>query len=421
MKVSLVAVFLAGTAAAAPALAQSAAVEPAPPVAVAPDTDGRAIDVIVVTAQRRAESLQDVPVSVAAFTGDIVEAAGAVNLTDLNGLSPNVVFQPEGLVPNIPMIAIRGMSSSDPDPNADPKVSTIIDGVYVPYAAGTMLDLFDIERIEVLKGPQGVLFGKNNLAGTINVVTSRPTVDPGAEIRGTIGSFGLRQLRAKVNSGEFLNGLFAAKASLNLRRYDGYSDNVVTGNELNTNDVDAYRVALRFSPAPVFESTITLDGLDDETFGPAPHVVDNGDPRYDLLPAEARNDIRKSAILFDPYSRTDTFGVAWESDLEVGDGTVTLVLGYRDLDYETLGDFDGLTEPDPGFEVNRAFEGESKSAELRYTSPVGGLIDFVAGLYWAEDDSFRVIGFVPRPRSSASPRWNRHPAHSPRSAWRTYI
>src|SRR3546814_16936303 len=107
----------------------------------------------------------------------MVEASGSTNITSLNGIAPNVVLQTQGLVANVPMIAIRGMSTSDPDPNADPKVSTNIDGVYIPFVSSTMLDLFDVERIEVLKGPQGVLFGKNNPTGPLNVVTSRPTHD----------------------------------------------------------------------------------------------------------------------------------------------------------------------------------------------------------------------------------------------------
>src|SRR3546814_6700920 len=100
-------------------------------------------------------SVQDVPIAISAFNTEMVEASGTTNITSLNGLAPNVVLQTQGLVANVPMISIRGMSTADPDPNADPKVSTIINGVYISFVSSTMLDLFDVERLEVLTVPQG--------------------------------------------------------------------------------------------------------------------------------------------------------------------------------------------------------------------------------------------------------------------------
>ena len=132
--------------------------------------------------------------------------------------------------PNVPMISIRGMSTADPDPNADPKGQhDHRRRLYSLRVRARWLDLFDVERIEVLKGPQGVLFGKNNLAGTINVITARPTDDFGGEARVSLGSYGLKQFRGKLNSGRFADGALAAKISVNFRDYDGYSRNVITG------------------------------------------------------------------------------------------------------------------------------------------------------------------------------------------------
>ena len=326
---------------------------------------------IVVTAQRRSESVQNVPIAISAFNAEMVEASGSTNITSLNGLAPNVVLQTQGLVANVPMISIRGMSTADPDPNADPKVSTIIDGVYIPFVSSTMLDLFDVERIEVLKGPQGVLFGKNNLAGTINVITARPTDDFGGEARVSLGSYGLKQFRGKLNSGRFADGALAAKFSVNFRDYDGYSRNVITGNRLNGANVKAVRGALNYDHGGPFDSTLIVDWLKQKTTGPAPHVLDNGDPNWDLLPDAVKTDVRKAAVLFDPYANTESYGGSWSSNLDVGWGTISSVLGYRHLTYITRGDFDGLINPAPQLDVTRDFSGESKSAELRYVSPAG--------------------------------------------------
>lgn len=348
--------------------------------------DGAAVQEVIVTAQRRSESVQDVPIAVAAFTASAVEAAGVSNITGLNGLAPNVVLQTEGLVANVPMVSIRGMSSSDPDPNADPKISTIIDGVYVPFVSSTMLDLFDIDQVEVLKGPQGVLFGKNNLAGTINITTARPTDDFGVEARATVGSNGLRQFRGKVNTGRFADGMLAAKLAINARTYDGYSTNVITGADLNTDDVQSYRGAIDFRPSDAVSSVLVVDWLKEKTNGPAPHVIDNGSAAYKLLPDIVKTDIRKAAIPFNPFAATRSYGGSWTTSVDAAGGQITAVLGYRHVNYLTRGDFDGLITPVPGLDVTRDFSGHSKSAEVRFVSPSGHMIDYVIGVYLQSDD-----------------------------------
>ncbi|WP_158084580.1 TonB-dependent receptor [Henriciella pelagia] len=352
------------------------------------DEDEARLSTVTVTAQKREENLQDVPIVITAFSEDTVEAPGAVDITGLNGLSPNVVLQTQGLVPNVPMVAIRGISHSDPDPNSDPKVSTIIDGVYVPFAAGTMLDLFDVERVELIKGPQGTLFGKNNLAGTLNVITSRPTDEAGGEVRLTLGENGLRQVRAKLNTGRFADDRLAAKIAMNVREYDGYSTNIITGSDLNTSDVTAFRGAVTFDPTDNIRSTLVVDTLKDDTVGPAGHVTDNGSAAYLLLPEEARNNVRVAAYNFDPFVETETTGVSWTTDWDHSFGTFTSVFGYRSLAYLNVGDFDGLTAPEPGLHVTRDFESDAYSAELRFASDTGTSFDYVAGVY-ASKDEFR--------------------------------
>lgn len=348
---------------------------------------------IIVTAQRRAESVQSVPITIAAFDAKMVEASGNANITDLNGATPNVILQTEGLVANVPMFSIRGMSSSDPDPNADPKISTIIDGVYVPFVASTMLDLFDIERVEVLKGPQGVLFGKNNLAGTVNIVTKAPAKDLGGEVRLTAGSFGLKQVRGRLDTGEFGDGVFAAKFSGNYRDYNGWARNIITGSKLQADESTGLRFAMRIKPSANFNTTVVADWNKDTNIGPANHSVDNGTAAYLALPVEARTGVRVAAVVFDPYAKTKSYGVSWTSNLDVGAGTITAVLGARHQDYVTRGDFDGLITPVPGFDVTRAFNGHSKSAELRYVSNTGGLVDYVIGGY-AQGDKWHQTNTV---------------------------
>lgn len=352
---------------------------------------------ITVTAQRREENLQDVPIVITAFSEDTVEAPGAIDLTGLNGLSPNVVLQTQGLIPNVPMIAIRGISHSDPDPNSDPKISTMIDGVYAPFISAVMLDLFDIERIELIKGPQGTLFGKNNLAGTLNVITSRPEYEFGGELRLTAGENGLRRVRGKLNTGRFANETMAGKLSMNLREYNGFSQNVITGSDLNTNQVVAFRGALTYDPAPYLSMDFTLDTLSEEVIGPAAHIIDNGSPAYLLLPEAARQEIRLAAYNFDPYTETDSSGIAWETNWDARSGTFTSILGYRRLTYLNEGDFDGLTVPEPGLNVIRDFESDAYSIELRFASDTGTSFDYIAGVFATRDEFSQVNTVRPAP------------------------
>jgi iron complex outermembrane receptor protein len=342
-----------------------------------------ALEEVIVTAQKREQNIQEIPLSVAAFTGAMVEQAGGTNITTINGIAPNIILQTEGLVPNVPMYSIRGMNHSDPDPNSDPKTSTIIDGVYVPFVAATMLDMFDIDRVEVLRGPQGTLFGKNNLAGTINVISSRPTGEFGGKVSVTAGENGLQHYKFKINTPSFGNDMLAAKLAGAYREYDGYVKNVTTGNDLNGQEVKSWRGAVKFSPAETFDSTLIVDYTDDETDGPGGHSLDPAIP-------EIAGDKYKAALNFDPYTDTKTTGYALDMNWDVGGGTLTAVLGYRDLEYFNRGDFDGTPyegrPPRQALDVGRDFDGDTQSAELRFASSWNDWMDYVLGLYYQEDD-----------------------------------
>ncbi|MEQ8483172.1 MAG: TonB-dependent receptor [Pseudomonadales bacterium] len=345
------------------------------------------IEEVVVTAQKREQSQQDVPISMAAFTGEMVESAGAFDITGINGLAPNIILQTQGLVPNVPMFAIRGMNHSDPDPNSDPKISTVIDGVYVPFVAGALLDLFDLERVEILRGPQGTLFGKNNLAGTVNVTTAKPTGEFGTTLRATVGDNGLRHYQARVNTDSFGGDRFAAKLALSKRDYDGFSKDVNTGSRLGGVDVRAARGSLTFVPNDTMDATLVVDYTKDEVDGPAGHSLG--------VPAIAGR-VYRSSQSFDPFTETETLGVSLQSNWSLGEGVVSLVAGHRDLEYFNRGDFDGLPN-NPGLDVVRDFEGDYQSVELRYSSPLDGAFDYVAGLYYIQDEWTQINDVIVNP------------------------
>ena len=340
------------------------------------------LEEIIVTAQKREESAQEIPISVAAFTGESFGRLGVSNITSVNGIAPNIVLQTEGLVPNVPMFSIRGMSHSDPDPNSDPKTSTIIDGVYVPFAAATMLDMFDIDRVEILRGPQGTLFGKNNLAGTISVISSRPTGEFGGKLSASAGENGLQHYKFKVNSDTFANDTLSAKLAGSYREYDGYTKNITTGNELDGQKVYSFRGAIKYEPSDTFDATLIADYTDDKFTGPGGHSV--GVP-------EIQGDVYKAALNFDPKTETDSTGATLEANWDIEVGTLTSVIGYRNLNYDNHGDFDGTPyagiPPQQALDVNRNFDGDNSSIELRFASTAwNDSLDYVTGVYYSEDD-----------------------------------
>ena len=172
---------VAGLTAAAPAWAQT--------------DDGVSVDELVVTARRRAESLTDVPISLTVQTGEQLEARGAPDITSLQRVTPNLTLQVSRGTNSTLTAFIRGVGQQDPLWGFEPGVGLYVDDVYVARPQGAVLDIYDVERIEVLRGPQGTLYGRNTIGGAIKYVTSRLDTDaPHARIRGALGSYQQRDI-----------------------------------------------------------------------------------------------------------------------------------------------------------------------------------------------------------------------------------
>jgi iron complex outermembrane receptor protein len=218
---------LAGALAASPALAQTAAPQSAPPQA---EAQGAQVEEIIVTAQRREESLQRVPVAVTAIGGQQLEALRVNSVRNLAGLAPSLQINSQGMQSN-PTIIIRGVASGTSSNSVDPKVGIYIDGVYVGRAVGSLLDFGDIQRAEVLRGPQGTLFGRNATSGAISLTTVPPKGEWG--VRGTIAYGNDHALRGKVSLDLPQVGPFSARISYLHDEIRGDVRNLIAGKTLN--------------------------------------------------------------------------------------------------------------------------------------------------------------------------------------------
>lgn len=234
---------------------------------------GAGLEEIVVTAQRREQSLQDVPVSINAFTAKDIANRAATNLGEIVQTAPNVGFSSSVVGQSI---RIRGVGTGDNTLIFDPGVGVYIDGLYMPRMDGLDFDLLGIERVEVLRGPQGTLFGRNTIGGAVNITTSKPSKESSAEVEAITGSF--NRFDALMNlQGPLIKDVLAGQISLASRTRDGYGArrDFVTGTKIDTTDnVNRYSVrgGLDWTPSENLDVVLHADKFSASEKGQMLHI-----------------------------------------------------------------------------------------------------------------------------------------------------
>ncbi len=220
-------------------------------------------DEIVVTARRREESLQDVPIAISVQTAEALDQRGASDITVLQQTTPNATVQ-VARGSNSTLIAfIRGVGQQDPLWGFEPGVGLYVDDVYVARPQAAVLDIFDIERIEVLRGPQGTLYGRNTIGGAVRYVTSSlDQDDPHLRARFSYGSY--NQMEALISGSMPLSENFVMGGAVAGYVRDGYGENLNTGAEHYNKDVFAYRLSAQWTPTEDLTIRLTTDGVEDD-------------------------------------------------------------------------------------------------------------------------------------------------------------
>lgn len=207
-----------------------------------------AIERISVTAQKRVSSLQETPIAITAFDNDAIENLGIEDIGDVSNMAPNVKIIPTfGSTFNVAM-NIRGQSNAEPSLGVDPKVGVYLDGVYLARNAGALFSIVDLERMEILRGPQGTLWGKNTTGGAISLVTKKPSDEFELKQKFSMGSNDLFKSITSIDTGEF--GNVTAKITYMTSEDDGWAKNTYEGakeKNIGAEDVDAMRLALRYT------------------------------------------------------------------------------------------------------------------------------------------------------------------------------
>ena len=217
---------------------------------------------ITVTAEKRSASLQDTPLAVSAFDEDLLKRRGSATVNDLQGLVPNL--QMPGPVPSqsSQTFFLRGIGESDPIQN--PAVAVYLDDSYIPRALGDLFDLVDVERVEVLRGPQGTLYGRNSSAGAVRLITRDPTDETHVSVEAGVGNLGDFTVGAYA-SGALVPGLLDASITYLHKQRDGFTYDPTLKRDVNDVDVDAARLKLRYRPAEDWDVQFSADGTRDRS------------------------------------------------------------------------------------------------------------------------------------------------------------
>jgi iron complex outermembrane receptor protein len=349
------------------------------------------LEVINVTANKRVQNLQDVPVAVNAFSSFKIQEAGINDAHDLANMTPSLNLT-NSRNPFQNRLAIRGIGTSQNDPALEPSVGMFVDGVFIGRTGLGMSDLTDIERIEVLQGPQGTLYGKNTNAGAISVITKRPDLD---EFEGyselSVGNYGMNKVTVSATGP--LSETVAYRISGNTHQRDGFYDNVGSGADLS--DADDWNVQgkLLWEASDELSILLSASHVDRDTKGGGFDVI-LGNLVQAELAAQGLPQVENDP--FDYKIATDTDGVfemeadnlSLHIDYDLDWGTFTSITAWNDYEYLTRSDPDG-SQLDIIRSNSEQFLGDSLSQEFRLDSTIGDNINYQVGLFYYEQTSQR--------------------------------
>jgi len=339
---------------------------------------------IIVSARRRDETLQDTPVAITAINAGMIENKAAVNLGDLMGAAPNLLITNQNSGAAAANLSIRGLTYADIEKSQEPTVGVVVDGIFIGTSTGQYFDFFDIEQIEVLRGPQGTLFGRNTIGGVISIRRSRPTGEFGAKIEASYGRFDTLATRAVVNlpiAGEAL----AAKLFYFHNQSDGWYTQAQDGRPRGFSNNENYGGSLQFKPADSdFDALLTVEQQEQKMDPVVSNLTRTGEAFCALIPAEQCNR-NTTGDLYTVFGLPNVSlykapSATLEMNLGLGGVKLTSVTGYRKMTEIQTQDFDGSSTD--LYYVLRGQKYRQFSQELRAAGDFGDSFDYVVGVYY---------------------------------------
>lgn len=346
----------------------------------------RRFGTVVVTAQRREENLLDVPLSVSAFSGDLLADLGVQTLDEVGKISPNVTLEVSRGTNNTLSAFIRGVGQQDPVSGFESGVGIYVDDVYLNRPQGAVLEVYDVERIEVLRGPQGTLYGRNTIGGAVKYVTRGLSDEPTLKARVAAGSYGQKDLVASASLplGETLR----IGGGLAFFTRDGFGENLITGEDNYDKDVAAYRLSAEWDVTDNFQIRIAGDYMNDESNARQGHrLIPDLSPPFEYPVLSNEYDTRAGLDVV--KQEVEVKGGSLVAEYTVND-TITLknILAYREDVGTTPIDFDSLPAADvdvPGIYTNDQLSNEF---QIAYS---GDRLNGIIGAYYLDANSSTVF------------------------------
>jgi iron complex outermembrane receptor protein len=381
-------------------LALSAAVAGAVPGAARADgavaaadttADTGALEEITVTARRRNESIQDTPIAVTAVNGAQLESQGTVNIGDLQGAVPNVLITQQSSGAAASNISIRGLTFADVEKSFDPTVAVVVDGVFLGTSTGSFLDFFDIADLEVLRGPQGTLFGRNTIGGVINVTRSKPTGEFGAKVEISYGNYDTKTERAVLNA-PLVKDVLAAKVFYFQTETEGYYRDALSGRDTGGSENQNFGASFLLTPGGGFDALLTLE-RQVQYYDPVSSTITNSSELFGQIETGAglgnevnRNTTTDLYTVFRNPTAPQASGeynapaATLNMNWDLGPVKLTSVTGYRSEHEDQVQNFDGS---EIGLYIAHRIQAfHQVSEELRASGKIIDSLDYVGGLYF---------------------------------------
>lgn len=346
------------------------------------------LEEIVVTAQKRAQNVVDVPIAISTFGAGKIEATGSRQLADLAEHIPNLVIDSRSALSSA--VAIRGVGSNSRNIGFDGRVGVYIDGVYMGQSPALNQQLVDLERVEVLRGPQGALFGKNTVAGAINLITQKPGDESYAEIGVQAGDYGLRQLTVKGNVA--INESSAIKAAVSVLKRDGFANNAFDGADIGNIDTQSVRVQYRLDATDDLTILLSADGMwvdQNSVFNGGIAVTDS----FGISQTVAAKD-RQANVNVLPRDERKIAGLSADLTYSFDSGfELRSLTSWR----STRAKFQNDVDYSPVDLLSTTFDDEYKQAtqELQLISPSGETVEYIVGLYYFAQDARSIRNAYP--------------------------
>ena len=352
------------------------------------------LEEVLVVAQRRQQSMQDVPLSVTAIGGDMLQQARITNSADLVKVTPSLTLQDAGNSRES-SFNIRGIGTQSFSSGVEPSVSTVVDGVVMGRSGMAFAQLMDVDRVEVMRGPQGTLFGKNASAGVVHIITNDPAEEFEANLAGRVED---DMYRVEGGFSLPLGDNAALRIAGMIEDTDGHVDNVYNGKELNGQDNQAVRAKLRWDLSDTLELKFSADYAksDSDCCQFTSRVsTDTAVPIFgvqedQLAPVTGSKDNLDVNVGADVFSDSDMSGGSLEVNWDVGGFVLTSITALRSWENQANVDVDGT--PTIWLDTNEGLtEQEQFTQELRLASPGDDALNYVVGLYYFDQELDRTF------------------------------